>query len=336
MRAQPVGTLLGAELPAHDHDSGGPELPEPSAQAVAAGRFPRVPVIYGANRDEGRTFAQGFTGFTREQYEGFVRSQFGARADAVLAQYPWDSYPSPYTAAYAIGDIWTDSGVIGRIGGCATQQDARTFAQHTRTYVYEFADRNAPGLNNDHPGYQWGAGHAMELAYMWPSFDNGTPLAAQFTPAQRELSDRDGPPLGHVHALRGAVRAVPRGLAGLLERPHPLAASRRPDDGDRRRRVRRRAQVRVLGYGRLTTIQVNAAARPSWPNVSAVPVFDGAEQLGDERGPDEGAEQHEQFLDHGVSVPCASLPPAGPAPPLAGVAFFRRTAALSGGNGLAR
>jgi para-nitrobenzyl esterase len=28
----------------------------------------------------------------------------------------------------------------------------------------------------------------MELAYMWPSFDNGTPLAAQFTPAQRELS----------------------------------------------------------------------------------------------------------------------------------------------------
>ena len=28
----------------------------------------------------------------------------------------------------------------------------------------------------------------MELAYLWPSFDNGTPLAAQFTPAQRELS----------------------------------------------------------------------------------------------------------------------------------------------------
>ena len=39
-----------------------------------------------------------------------------------------------------------------------------------------------------HPGYQWGAGHAMELAYMWPSFDNGIPLAAQFTPAQRQLS----------------------------------------------------------------------------------------------------------------------------------------------------
>jgi carboxylesterase type B len=29
----------------------------------------------------------------------------------------------------------------------------------------------------------------MELAYIWPSFDNGIPLAAQFTPAQRQLSE---------------------------------------------------------------------------------------------------------------------------------------------------
>jgi carboxylesterase type B len=28
----------------------------------------------------------------------------------------------------------------------------------------------------------------MELPYMWPSFDNGIPLAAQFDSAQRELS----------------------------------------------------------------------------------------------------------------------------------------------------
>ena len=30
---------------------------------------------------------------------------------------------------------------------------------------------------------------AMELAYMWPSFDNGIPLYPQLTPAQHELSD---------------------------------------------------------------------------------------------------------------------------------------------------
>jgi carboxylesterase type B len=168
--------------------SGGPELPEAPADAIAAGHFPRVPVIYGSNRDEGRTFAQDLTDLTREQYEAFVSGQFGARAPAVLAQYPYDSFPSPYTSAYAIGAIWTDSGVIANIGGCGTRSVASMLAQHTRTYMYEFADRNAPGLNHNHPGYMWGAGHAMELAYMWPSFDNGIPLAAQFTPAQQELS----------------------------------------------------------------------------------------------------------------------------------------------------
>jgi para-nitrobenzyl esterase len=186
LRALPAATLLAQPFDP-TITSGGAELPEPSADAVAAGLFPRVPVMYGANRNEGRTFAQGFADFTRAQYEDFVRSQFGDRADAVLAEYPWDSYPSPYTAAYAIGDIWTDSGVIGRIGGCATQQDAATLA--SRTYFYEFDDPDAPHLNNDHPGYQWGAGHAMELAYMWPSFDNGIPLYPQLDAAQRKLSD---------------------------------------------------------------------------------------------------------------------------------------------------
>jgi carboxylesterase type B len=171
--------------------SGGSELPEAPADAVAAGHFPRVPVVYGANRDEGRTFAQDFgpVDVTREQYEAFVTDQFGADAPAVLAQYPYDAFPSPYTSAYAVGAIWTDSGAIAGIGGCATRDTAGTLAQNTRTYMYEFADRNAPALNNHHPGYMWGAGHAMELAYMWPSFDNGIPLAAQFTPAQQQLSD---------------------------------------------------------------------------------------------------------------------------------------------------
>jgi hypothetical protein len=40
------------------------------------------------------------------------------------------------------------------------------FAATTRTYFYQFDDRRAPGLNNNQPGYQWGAGHAMELAYL--------------------------------------------------------------------------------------------------------------------------------------------------------------------------
>jgi para-nitrobenzyl esterase len=87
-----------------------------------------------------------------------------------------------------IGDIWTDSGFLTGIGGCPTQDLASQFASTTRTYFYQFDDLNAPGLNNDHPGYQWGAGHAMELAYLWPSFNNGYSLYDLLTPAQLELS----------------------------------------------------------------------------------------------------------------------------------------------------
>jgi len=64
----------------------------------------------------------------------------------------------PNPAAYMIGDIWTDSGFLTGIGGCPTQNLAAQFASTTRTYFYQFDDLHAPGLNNDHPGYQWGAG----------------------------------------------------------------------------------------------------------------------------------------------------------------------------------
>jgi para-nitrobenzyl esterase len=169
---------------------GGSELPRPPAEAVATGRIARVPVLIGSNRDEGRTFAQGLAGLTEDEYVGFVHNLFGDRADAVLAHYPWSAYPSPYTAAYAIGAIWTDSGFIGGIGGCGTQSLAQQLRALTPTFLYSFDDRNAPGLNHTLPGYEWGAGHAMELAYMWPSFDNGFPLYPLLTPAQLQLSDQ--------------------------------------------------------------------------------------------------------------------------------------------------
>jgi len=106
----------------------------------------------------------------------YVDSAFGKLAPQVLARYPWSKFPSPYTAAYALGAIFTDSGAVTGIGGCTAQSLAGHFAVTTRTYFFQFDDRNAPGLNNTAPGYEWGAGHAMELAYLWPSFTNGFSL----------------------------------------------------------------------------------------------------------------------------------------------------------------
>ena len=186
----PEPTLLdaSANVSFEEFTSGGPELPIPPAQAVASGRYTHVPVLMGDNHDEGRTFSQGLAGLTEQQYADLVAQDYGVRAAEVLQHYPFSSYPSPYTAAYAIGAVWTDSGFITGIGGCPAQNLAAQFARGTPTYVYQFDDRHAPGLNNNLPGYQWGAGHAMELAYLWPSFNNGFSLYDLLTPAQLELS----------------------------------------------------------------------------------------------------------------------------------------------------
>jgi para-nitrobenzyl esterase len=191
LRALPEQTLLDASASYQPKFTyGGPELPAADASAVAAGDYDHVPVLMGSNHDEGRTFAQGLTGLTEAQADALISSQYGSRAPAIIARYPWSSYPSPYTAAYMIGSIWTDSGFLTGIGGCPTQNLATQFAATTRTYFYQFDDLHAPGLNNNQPGYQWGAGHAMELAYLWPSFNNGYSLYDELTPPQLELSQQ--------------------------------------------------------------------------------------------------------------------------------------------------
>src|SRR2546421_7421473 len=85
LRAVPAARLVDTTINAR-FVSGVPALPENPDTAVRAGRFARVPLVIGANLDEGRTFAQGFIGQTQVQYTGFVRSTFGARADAVLGR----------------------------------------------------------------------------------------------------------------------------------------------------------------------------------------------------------------------------------------------------------
>lgn len=188
LRRAPVGKLLdaGPEFTAR-FVSGTRSFPEAPAAAVSAGRFERVPLVIGANRDEGRTFAQGFIGADRAAYERFVRGTFAARAGAVLARYPWPATSDRFTAAYLVGAIQTDAGLIARIGGCADRALTETFARWTRTYAYEFGHRTGPGLTPI-PGYVWGAGHAAELTYIWPSFDNGTPIAPRFDADERQLA----------------------------------------------------------------------------------------------------------------------------------------------------
>ena len=189
LRQVPVNRLLnawGTTAPAFVR--GTAVLPLDPRVAVAQGRFAHVPVVNGSNRDEGRTFAAGLIGATQATFVAAVRNTFGANADAVLAHYPWPANADQFTPAYLLGAIFTDSGVIGQgIGGCGTRALSMDLARYTRTYAYEFDHRTGPGLTPI-PGYVWGAGHAAELAYLWPSFDNGIPIAPTFTAAERQLA----------------------------------------------------------------------------------------------------------------------------------------------------
>jgi para-nitrobenzyl esterase len=168
--------------------SGTPTLPLDPGQAVLTGRFSRVPVVFGANRDEARSFSMPAIGWSQAQYTGWVQATFGSRAASILTHYPWPATADKFTAAYLVAAIQTDSGAVLGIGGCATRTLAGQFADRVPTFVYEFANRTGPGLDPRLVGYQWGAGHAAELAYLWPSFDNGTPIAATFDAAERRLS----------------------------------------------------------------------------------------------------------------------------------------------------
>ena len=50
--------------------------------AVTSGAFTRVPVLIGANRDEGASFTQGDVDWTQTQFEQWVRDSYGPDADA--------------------------------------------------------------------------------------------------------------------------------------------------------------------------------------------------------------------------------------------------------------
>jgi para-nitrobenzyl esterase len=190
LRGKPAGVILAASASYQpEFTSGGPEMPLPLAQAVASGRYDQVPVLMGTNRDEARIFTTSLTSYTRQQYVQLIASLYGSRAAAIRTLYPWSSFPRPYRTAYATAAVFTDSGFITGIGGCPEQTLAQQFAARAPAYFYEFDDRHAPPLSNSGPpGYQWGAGHAMELAYLWPSFTNGFSLYAELTGAQLRLS----------------------------------------------------------------------------------------------------------------------------------------------------
>ena len=230
LRNAPESTLLdaSASVSSEEFTAGGPELPIPPAQAVASGRYFHVPILMGTNHDEGAHFAQGLAGLTEQQYADLVTHATAPARRRCCQRYPLSSYPSQYTAAYAIGASGPTAASSPVSAGARPRTWPRSSPAATPTYFYQFDDRHAPGLNKSLPGYQWGAGHAMELAYLWPSFSNGFSLYDLLTPAQLGCPGR-WCLVGRVRALHAPERAGQPAWPPLHQQAADVAPARRPE-----------------------------------------------------------------------------------------------------------
>ncbi len=188
LRAVPADTLVAAQgalqvqtqLPNID----GIVLPQSIDTALAAGDFNRVPVIDGTNHDEYRLFiAEAFdlssVGPLTDSFYPIVLGLFLAsnQVPLVLAEYPLANYPS---ADLTLATLVTDD-----VFSCQALDADNSFAKFVPTYVYEFADENAPGLGLPPVSFPYGAAHGFELPYLFVLED----FPAPFTPDQAQLSE---------------------------------------------------------------------------------------------------------------------------------------------------
>lgn len=185
LRAKPAAEILAAQ---NGFDwapvVGGAFLSRQPKEAFARGAAAGVPVMNGANQDEGRLFAFGRfdlngTPLTADQYPGVMRADYG---DEALAAYPLSAHPSP-TIAYATaqGD---------QLFACPALRLDGTLAGRGKVYAYEFADRTSPpfaSLRDLGTDFDFGATHVNEVQYLFKHFGLLTPLDAEQRTLARQM-----------------------------------------------------------------------------------------------------------------------------------------------------
>jgi para-nitrobenzyl esterase len=140
-------------------------LPETLKTAFATGKFNRVPIINGTNRDEWRLFValselEG-NPVTASNYQSMISSTLGvspAAAGVIAAQYPLSAFPSP---SIALGAVGTDA-----IFACPALTIDRSVSRFVPAFGYEFNDENAPENFLPPVSFPYGAAHASEIQYL--------------------------------------------------------------------------------------------------------------------------------------------------------------------------
>jgi para-nitrobenzyl esterase len=165
-------------------------LPEAADEMLAEGRFHDVPVIAGANADDGSIFATAGRRLGPRGYQMLLRRIAGEQADALLEQFP---APTREDVPQAMSDLMTVSAFVA---------PARSLVRSVNLHggdgwLYHFTRVPEAGRAR-----QFGAFHGLEIAYIF----GGTGLARQLGPTDAALSEamrqawvrfaRDGDPNG--------------------------------------------------------------------------------------------------------------------------------------------
>jgi para-nitrobenzyl esterase len=160
-------------------------VPVHPADLIAAGKVNPVTLINGNTRAEGTFFvALEEIGRGRNLAEGSysqaLNAYYGtALGPKVAVEYPVFAFSSP-SAAYAA--TMTDS-----LFACPGLRLDRLLSNRLPLYAYEFSDDTAPSYTAP-TSFPLGAGHTLELSYVFPGFSGANPVKPVLNGLQEGLS----------------------------------------------------------------------------------------------------------------------------------------------------
>jgi para-nitrobenzyl esterase len=167
--------------------AGGSDIP-----VQPRGGLGKVPLLIGGTQLEmGLFVALGipFSAPSSEAaYQAQIQGLYGSNGAAILAQYPYSSYPNGFIA---ISSVLTDyNPVVSLITEC---YDVKSYqiqgASSAPVYAYEFSEPTAPPVLRL-AGFPSGPLHASELPYLFPNLSNSFPNTGPDLPvSEQPLSD---------------------------------------------------------------------------------------------------------------------------------------------------
>jgi len=169
--ASPAGFFIG------DGASWGPfvdgaSLEEQPLLSIAANRALKLPVLLGANKNEGTLFVSlaKLEGITEAEYKttmGTLAPKFGVKAADLLAKYPASSFATP---ADAMAEALGDAAFV-----CPARRLARTLSEAgAPTFLYHFV--HAPIAYLAFPFYR--ATHTAEIPFVFGNYPLGLKFPA--------------------------------------------------------------------------------------------------------------------------------------------------------------